>query len=560
MPDFDLIDSKWIPVIRRGDGPPIEVSLRQALLDAHEWKFLAGDVPTQVPALLRQVLLPILVHALGQPRNEAAWGRGFAAGRFSQAERDRLDEYLENVRLRFDLFHETTPFAQVSKLRTAKNETKGTALLVATAASGNNVPLFSSRTEGDPLLLTPAKAARWLIHAHCWDTAAIKSGAADDPQAKSGKTMGNPTGPLGSLGVIVPLGESLYETLLLNTPIGTMPCDDRPQWGAEVDDEGARRPPRPGVWEIRPALGLLDLWTWQSRRIRLVPEQTSEGLRVQRVVICAGDRLSARPEWEPHTAWTYQKPAKGDSLPARRPKRHTAGKAAWRGLNALLALEQPSQDGGSETSILIRQLARFESQGHIPADYPLRVQTIGISYGTQSAVIEDVLFDEIPLPVAALRTDFDVYSTLIEVVEQAEELARAVNILSGDLRRAMGTDPIPWDKGQRPGELVLHALDPLVRRLLAGVQAASEDGDLLAQGRTAWETVAWKRTVEVAEQVLSNTAPHAFRGRTRKSDSKAKGEQSFRLATAERDFRRRLRYALPRASEIFQQRKTDDLA
>ncbi|MFI7048997.1 type I-E CRISPR-associated protein Cse1/CasA [Streptosporangium sandarakinum] len=535
MPVYDLVDSQWLPLRSKGAKRPEEFSLREALLHAHEFDGLVVDLPTHTPALLRQVLLPVVLHALGRPRDRAEWARRFHAGHFTREEQDKLCAYLEKRRARFDLFDAEAPFAQVGGLHTAKQETKGSALLVATAASGNNVPLFASRTEGDPLPLTPAQAARWLLHAHCWDTAAIKSGAVGDLQVKAGKTTGNPTGPLGALGAIVPMGRSLYETLMLNLPIGAQPGDDLPQW--------AREPLKP-AWKVRAATGLLDLWTWQARRIRLIPEETDDGTRVSRVVLCAGDRLEAIPEWEPHTAWAFAKAPKSATGTLRRPQRHAPGKAAWRGLQALLASER--QDGdGFETSVLLRQLAGLQAEDLIGFDYPLQVETIGITYGNQSAVVEDILFDSIPLPVSALRAEEDAYTVLLEVTEQAEDLAKAVNNLSADLRRAVGADPIPWDKGQRPGEFVLHALDPLVRRFLIGVRASADDADLLEQGRIAWEKLARHRTWEVAERLLATATRGEFGGRTIEKDGR---QLTYRLATAEQNFRRRLKAVLPRCT------------
>ncbi|MGW2161606.1 type I-E CRISPR-associated protein Cse1/CasA [Nonomuraea sp. NPDC001699] len=534
MHNFDLIESPWLRLRPIGEVKSELCSLRDALFRAHEFDVLEVEVPTQKPALLRQVLLPVVMDALGRPADLAEWARRFANRRFTDEEREAINAYLDAFRSRFDLFSVDAPFAQVAGLHTAKNETKGSALLVATAASGNNVPLFATRTESDTLLLTPEQAARWLLHAHCWDTAGIKSGASGDPAVKAGKTTGNVTGPLGPLGVILPVGRTLFETLMLNTPIGYQSVEDLPQW---------RRPPAQAHWQSRAAAGLLDLWTWQARRIRLIPEETNEGLRVSQVVLCAGDRLQTIPEWEPHTAWTFQKMPRSRTGPLRRPRRHVPGKAAWRGLEALLASERQNGDGDVETSVLLSQLADIQAKGHVDYDYPLRVETIGITYGTQSAVVEDIMLDSIPLPVAGLRADTDTYTTLIEVAEQAEELARAVNELSADLRRARGADPIPWDRGQRPSEFVLHALDPLVRRFLIGVRSAEGDPDLLERGRTAWEKHARDRTKDVAEKLLATATGSEFAGRNVKKD---RGEYVYRLAYAEQNFYQRVSNALPR--------------
>ncbi|MFJ8745827.1 type I-E CRISPR-associated protein Cse1/CasA [Embleya sp. NPDC127516] len=544
MPTFSLVDDPWLTLAPKGGGPPELHSGRHAVINAADFEGVVVELPTQAPALLRQFFLPIVRSALAPPRGRSGWLERFRAGAFDKDEKERLNTYFDTHHDRFDLFHPRHPFAQVAGLRTTKDETKGSALLVATAATGNNVPLFASRTEGDPLPLTPAEAAHWLLHTHCWDTAAIKTGAADDDQAKAGKTTGNPTGPLGQLGVVVPTGRNLYETLLLNTPYrtGAIP-GDKPQW---------EQPPAGHTWKARGAHGLLDLWTWQSRRIRLVPQETDDGtIRVTRVIITAGDRLKETPDFEPHTAWSIPPTSKKTTQgPMRRPRRHQPGKAAWRGLDALLEADTRMSTGagktsaGFETSMLVDQLRDLGDA--LPHDYPIQLEMTGMSYGTQSAVVDDVLFDAIPLPLTALAADSPAREALLEAAEQAEELARAINHLSADLRRAAGADPIPWDKGQRPGELLLHALDPLMRRLLTGLRKAGDDTDRVERGLLAWEQLAWRHANDIADQVVTAAAPGVFGGRTVDDNGR---ERTYRLATADDNFRFQLRRTLTRAVE-----------
>ncbi|MFD0685952.1 type I-E CRISPR-associated protein Cse1/CasA [Actinomadura fibrosa] len=543
MPAFDLVTEAWLRA-RFGDSPtPEPVGLRDVLHRAGEITEIAVDLPTQWPALMRQVLLPVVVHALGAPATHRAWADRFTHGTFTEAELAILDAYLEEHRPRFDLFHPETPFAQVADLHTVRDETKGAGLIVAPEATGNNVPLFSARTEDDPPQLTPAEAALWLLHAHCWDTAAIKTGAVGDPMVKSGKTTGNPTGPLGQLGVIMPVGRNLYETLLLNIPIGVQGRLGTPQWTRTIT----------ATWESRAAQGLLDLWTWQSRRIRLIPEQTPEGIRVPRVVVAAGDRLAMTPDWEPHTAWRTNAPAKTAKRTAKaakptpqRPLRHMPGKAIWRGMSALLAVEA-EETASFRTSELLDQIRGLSGDGLIDEHYPLRAETFGVVYGNQSAIVEDVLHDMVPLPVAALRVDADVHFAVLEATEQAEQLAQALNYLSADLRRASGLDPIPWDKGQRPGERLLYLLDPVVRRLLRGLQNVPDE-DTLDRGRLAWERQARRLALQVADSVHVAVPESVFAGReTRKSDGSTAA--AYPLGIAVNDFYRRLDRILPRAAD-----------
>lgn len=518
MTSFNLVHEPWIPVT--AGGAAVQVSLLEALTRAHELDGLGLEEPLQTVAVFRQVLLPVALDALGVPRSEAEWADRWEAGRLDG---EQLRDYLAEHADRFELFAPVTPFAQVADLRTAKDETKPVSLLLAAVAAGNNVPLFSSSTDADPPRLSPAAAARALLAAHCWDTAAIKSGAVGDPAVKNGKTLGNPTGPVGALGVTLPLGPTLAHTLLLNTPIIRQGLQrrDRPQWRAE---------PATAAWSSRPALGLMDLLTFQSRRIRLVPEVAADGtVTVSQVVLAAGDRLVEQPEYELHTMWRQEPKSKaGTGAPPRRPVRHQAGKEAWRGLAALLAARTPTKEGVSTTGLL-NQLACLRTEDYVPDTLALQVLTVGVLYGNQSAVVEDVLVDLIPLPVVALTTDAPVRTFLHRVVAQAEDVRRAGNDLGDRVRRAAGGEKLPWDKSLRVGDALMHQLTAPVRRMLAGLQRRP---DLLEEAEAAWHQVARRMALDAGEAAIEAAAPQAFLGRPT-----ADGKAVIRLSTAEARYR-----------------------
>jgi CRISPR system Cascade subunit CasA len=505
---FKLADGTWIPAVRQG-GRLEEVSLRTALTEAHTIDDLGWGNPLETAAILRQVLLPIYLDACGFPDGDAAWVERFERGRLDA---DRISRYLDDNAHRFDLFGDR-PFAQAAGLRTAKDETKPVSLLIASAATGNNVPLFGFRTDADPPALTPAEAARALLATHCWDTAGIKTGAADDKTVKAGKTTGNHTGPLGNLGVIIPIGRNLAETILLNTPYDYRPRPhDRPQWMADLADAHW---PGSSAWSSRPVKGLLDLLTWQSRRIRLHPEVDPAGnIVVRRVVVTAGDRMDRLPEYEPHTAWRrVEKPKAGE--PPHRPIRHIPGRAAWRGLEPMVAVGK--RRGAESTSTLLSQLSDLRAAEQVPTDLPVQVVTVGLAYGTQNAVVEEAIADRIPLPVAALDPESEVSDLLISVVSQAEKLQNATNRLGDDLRRAVGGDKLPWDKGQRIGDELIQRFSPLVNRILVGLQ---REPDRVDEAEEAWRTAAERLAWQAAEAALAATPPAAFLGQVVKNGAR----------------------------------------
>ncbi|MET9983981.1 type I-E CRISPR-associated protein Cse1/CasA [Streptomyces rochei] len=546
----DLVNGGWLGAVGL-DGARRPAGLLSALHESHTVRRFELPVHTMLPVVLRQLLLPVVIDALGAPRSRQEWAERFHRGCFSPDEQDRLAQYLE-VRYgdRFRLFDAKRPFAQVAGLQALNGETKTAAQLVPSVASGNNVPLFSALSEADELLLTPGDAVLWLLHAQCWDTASIKTGAVGDPQAKNGKTTGNPTGPLGQFGVIVPTGRTLYETLLLNTPIlpdGLEP-GDRPQWAWDERPAGLGcKSPAGAAWSERPATGLLDLLTFQARRIRLITCETEQGRRVHRVIVSAGDRLAQTPEVEPHTAWQHTaKPKKGQSH--RRPRRHAPGRAAWQGLGTLLSMTLPVQSDGPYTSLLLRQIGDLQVTRVLAGDYPLGVETSGLEYGTQSAVVENAIGDDLPLPVMALLAqDRGLRKALLECVDQADRVARALDGLHNDLRRAAGGDPLPRDKGSRPSAQFLHSLDATMRRLLAGLRTVEEDDEeLLERAQLAWEQAVQIAAGREAELLLGAVPPRAVVGRTVRNGDK---EFVYRSGKAVGVFRMRLAEILTRVTE-----------
>jgi CRISPR system Cascade subunit CasA len=488
MKSFDLITEPWIPVV--AGGQRIEVSLLQALTQAQDIHGLALEEPLVAVAILRQVLLPVVLDACGAPSTEDAWAERWETGRL---DRRRITDYLQQHADRFDLFHPVQPFGQVAGLRTAKDETKPVSLLLPALATGNSVPLFSSRTEADPPSLSLAEAARATLSAHCWDVAGIKSGAVGDPEARGGKGYGSPTGPLGALGIVVPVGADLAGTVNLNLPIlpDGIREGDRPQWRGE--------PQRP-VWQRRPARGLLDLLTWQSRRIRLIPEPLSgDGAGdavVREIVLASGDRLDPLPiDTEPHTQWKrVDAPAAGKA--PQRPLQHQTHRSAWQGLPSLLATGRHVQS--VSTSALLEQLADLRAEGLVPVDMPLQVLSVGIAYGSQSAA------------VAALTVEGDVRQLLTAVVTDAEALRIAANRLGDGLRQAGGGGKVAWDQGQRLGDSLLHDLTPCVRRLLSGLQ---REPDRLDEAQAAWRDTARAAALGIIDPAVQATAPSAFAGR-----------------------------------------------
>lgn len=533
--DFNLIDEPWVPVVEQC-GKLREVSLREALNRAHEIASLQTANPLEAVALLRQVLLPVVWDACGLPASLREWSALWQAKRLDAK---AIDAYLSAWRDRFWVFHPVSPFAQAAGLEEAGSAGSGKSVgvLMPEVASGNNVPLFSPFTDRNPPSLDPASAIRAVLVCHCWDTAGIKPAAKGDPAGRGGKTYGNPTGPVGGLGVIVPLGTTLFETIVLNTPAGAAAVtgdDDRPQW---------RRDPLTPAWEERPARGLLDLLTWQARRIRLLPPEHASGgaaaVTVSEAVVTAGDRLTFTPEFEPHTAWENVEPS-GSGQPPRRPRRHYRGLTSMRGLMALLALTQSQASGDDrvEPSNLVRQLGELAARRLIDLTYPVRACCVSLSYGNQKAVVEDVVADVLPLPLAALIESEVARGEVTALAQEVEHVRSALTELHRDVLKSSG-----WHGTSAPavgprttGEMFVHAVDGATKRFLRSVQA---DPSVAVQAHEQWRDECRRVASGLAKRLLDSASPTALRGR--------QGTGATRpicLATAQRRFRSSLRRTL----------------
>ncbi|GLZ09188.1 CRISPR-associated protein CasA/Cse1 [Actinomadura sp. NBRC 104412] len=541
---FDLIDDPWLPCLLV-DGTATSLSMRQLLLRAHHVQDLVPDAATQYPPILR-MLLAVVHRAVGQgphpgPRSKEEWTSLWGQRRLPA---DRISRYLDEVRHRFDLFHPRTPFGQVAGLRSSRDETKTIALTIPFMAAGNNAPLFSAVRDHEPPSLTPAEAARWLLHAHAWDTAAIKTAAVGDPKANAGKTTGNPTGPLGQLGVLIPTGPTLWHTLMYNLKILNADISgsgDLPSW---------ERPCVDATWRERTPAGLLDLYTWLGRRIRLVAETTPEGPRVRRVVLCAGDRLRIPDLWqvrqpvEPHTAWrrsTTLEKKLGRTV--YMPIVHQPGRQLWRGLGAILAHQAVTDTTPPQHYTPPGILAQLrELAGGPLAQELLLLRAIGMTYGNKNATIEETYVDDLPLPVAVLRlTDHFWETAALNAVRDAENAARDLGQLAVDLAKAAGCKDDRVLNGRRDNaRMRLYAtLDQRFRRWIAALGGDASPRQALDQ----WRSTVRTRTYQIADELLLRVPPAAIRGRPVHSGRDR--TEWLDSALAERCFRNALDADLP---------------
>lgn len=545
-PSFDLTTRPWLPV-QRLDGSTDELSLRDLFVQARDLRRLVGDLPTQDFALLR-LLLAILHDALDGPAELEEWEELWQAEEPFAAAIDYLDQQRDH----FDILHPEQPFFQVSTLRTAKGEIASLNRIVTDVPNGD--PFFAMRRPGVDRL-SYAEAARWLVHAHAFDTSGIKSAMDGDDRAKAGKVYPLGVGSAGNLGGVFAEGADLRETLLLNLIAlregivdseggGGAPSDDRPAWRRSQPFGPGRRDAGPDGH--RPT-GLRDLYTWQSRRIRL----HTEGGAVTGVVLGYGDQLAMHAPWrlEPMSGWR-RSPAqekKQSRALVYMPRQHDPSRAAWRGLAALLPARRAATDDtgrGTPDSLpsgVVRWFAMLTTEEILPPHTLIRVRTVGAVYGTQQSVVDEIVDDSVVLPLVLLHQENQAFlATAVDAVAEANEAVRALGHLAGHLARAAGSDPSSAVRAAR--DRGFGAFDGVYRRWLAGLAQHSDP----AVARKQWQATVRRRVLQLGRELLNSASPAASEGRV--ADLPGLGETWVNDARAEAWFRRRINQLLPPAT------------
>lgn len=497
---FDLTSRPWIGVLRC-DGSEDELSLSQVFAQCGELRRVVGGLATQEFALVR-LLLAVAHDALDGPADIEEWADLWGDPDCFAP----VQAYLEEHRQRFDLLHPRTPFFQSAGLRTARDEVFSLNRIVADVPAGE--PFFTTRMP-DVRRLSFAEAARWVVHVHAYDTSGIKTGMAGDGRVKGGKVYPLGTGWAGGLGGVFAEGATLRETLLLNlvaadTDALDFVSDDRPAW--------RREPCGPGSGG-RSATGVRDLYTWQSRRVRL--HYDTDG--VHGVVLGYGDPLVSRNmhRLEPMTPWR-RSPAQEKKLGQARvylPLEHDPARSAWRGIAALVA-DRLEETGGSEGASRLRPrildwVARLVTERHLPLHSLVRARVVGVSYGTQQSVIDEVVDDRLVMPVVLLHQYNPVYARqAIAAAEDADRAVRVVGDLAADLARAAGRE----QEGPKSAALAegFDALDHLYRTWLSAMAGAPDP----FEHRRTWQREVRQTVSRLGDRLIAAAGDVAFEGRT----------------------------------------------
>jgi CRISPR system Cascade subunit CasA len=525
---FNLLHEPWIPV-KTASGDLAEVSILECFRRSHELVVVVGETPSQAASTLR-LLIAILYRALPvtRPKPGVGWQAWWDADSLPMVD---IEAYLERYADRFDLFHETQPFMQVAALRA--NKTSGLAKLIADVPDGEQ--FFTTRAGASVERISPAEAARWLVHCHAFDPSGIKTGAVGDPRVKGGKGYPIGVGWAGWCGLIFARGNTLRETLLLNLDLHLNVRADSASWerpphDVTTDDEH----PEP--------LGPADIMTWQSRRVALLRDD--RGMVVD-AVIANGDPIHPRNRQalEPHCGWRFSTPqTKAHGIDVYMPRSHDPARALWRGLPSLLP--QPESVSAKDRAPalppnVLEWLASLVQNGHLDPAYPLQLAAVGVTYGSQSSTITAMVDDAIRLRVAVVANP-PLREAVSDSVAAAETGVTAVRHLAANLAAASG---IHDTEGQvnKATEAGYSVLDTAYPQWMAGLTPEVN----VVDKATDWQLFVADALNQLAGQLISDAGEVAWLGRVARRHDGTEHRIDSSLASAY--FRSAIRKALPLA-------------
>ncbi len=367
MRRFNLIDEKWIPV-RFPNGTLDELGIRDTLLRSKEIAAIEDPSPLVVAALHR-FLLAVLYRALEGPTDIDQAKAFFKTG----LPDDKIEAYLEKWRDRFWLFDENYPFGQNPNIPKDKIEpwTKLTAEFNATS----NKVLFDHTNTKKPGTRTPKECARWLLSTM---TFSIAGGRGYYPSPSPNAMM------------CIPLGRNFQETLcysLVPYPNRNIMLGDSALWEREPTALPLSIPKQM-------ATGYADLYTWQSRMIRLEELSTGE-VEVMRFVAGLGfENPSSNPD--------PMHPYKLDKTYGKLSVQFRKNRGAWRDYDSLLP------DNGDLAPLTIQNALRLG--GNKAGSLPESILVLGLKYEPPNANLEFWRMECFSLPkslagVHCIRTD-----------------------------------------------------------------------------------------------------------------------------------------------------------
>lgn len=503
---FNLLEEPWLSCVDE-NNQLVHLNLVETINVAHHLRDLRSDLPIITGSLY--LFLIAYISGIFRPKSDEEWEALWIQGKFSN---QKIQAYNQRWRNRFDLFDPHHPFYQdpnfgrrekdIKNLKKGKSpEPKGLSGLLLHLSSGNNATLFDHSLDDLPRTYTAGETAQLLIMLQAYSLGGMSSASIAKDRYYKDAAFGR--------GILfLNKGQNLFETIMLNI----FPEDftskrstgDQPSWEVEDAFELESYSPK----------GLLDLMTWQSRRILLIPEVEDNSLVVRSLFSAPGHGIVD----------TYANPlylnrittdGKKQSI---KPLRFQEGRSLWRDSTAILDVNSSN----TESPISIKWSAHLEGYGIISKHY-IQLNLYGMCTQPGQKKAYFYAHESFTAPVAYLRNP-ELMLMLREGLELAEVVRSNLYIATRELARFIVVPLHDQENVRVPGRddtdpLLQHwntefhywnSLEPAFYEFLTRLP---ETEQAVEDWEKAIRQSAWSALNYVGEQV--GTAPSGLKARAK---------------------------------------------
>ncbi len=473
MKNLNLVRDPFMKVLDQ-EGGEQEISIKEALINANQYKGLSGECLPQdksIERLLRAILHRILqdydVHGNYIPITSAdqardRWAEVWETGRFPA---HPIEDYLKKYEECFNLIDGHSPFMQVheqekeikfvsSKGKVARGDglnPRSISKLVGTVFASETRPrVWADRYYEDHETLSLEEGARWLIFINNFDDASFKKPPTDIHVPFCGQMTG-----------IYAEGANLFETLMLNLPL--CQADDKlwklnhPYW--EMDSFG-----RSDVVTAPPDNPSL-LLTYPYRRMNL---KINEEGRV------TGYELTG------HHSFPTENYLIEPNGVLRKPDPDKGIKLGFRKLNTDILWKNYGDIFLDDSSDKSYQPGIIQWIGQMVSDYEisvpaLKLRSVTVNYKSMQCVISEMTDDSLIMNSSLLANDsIDWRIAIATVVNSLKKSAYVTGIFFKNIYIAQGGDPKTEYPSKKGEEIFWNEIDVPFRDWLQGIKKISQ--------------------------------------------------------------------------------------
>ena len=519
MSQFNLLDEKWLVVMTGEKGEAEEVSLKELFRNAHKYKRLAGETPTQDFAVLR--LLLAVLHTVFtrftvtgefyewvavevdsfQVKEEidegdmleykrdlyATWKTLWEKGEFPVI----VNEYLEKYRHRFYLLDEKYPFFQFPEIGEAE---------YPYSATDNGINKLNGKIlEGDPRKprlfmsqyqteLEYSAAARWLLYTNGY--APSKSG---NPGKKK-KRASTGVAYLGKLGGIYASGKNLFETLLLNLNLRESTCVQKPIWEVEPQINNFRAIPD----------NLAQLFTYPSRQLLLKANEENQIIEYRLDLAVSNFEYMPNLKIEPFTFWRYDTKLDVGKWKVRDgyvPKRHDPDKYFWQEMQTFSSIEEKKCNPG-----IIEWLRMLHSDNLVTGLISFNAEAE--NYIQKDGVVDRQVYDQISENIGLLDKQENGWLTCIadEIKNTEKVIGNTIIRFARDIDKIRNLQNGPTE--QKTKMQILFSIDRRFREWLINISPQDEKKDRTRE----WKSILREEISQQGDELIQGAGNRDYLG------------------------------------------------